>query len=89
MREKANGRYRVLILNGHGSYITVDFLAHYREHRILLLRLIPYTLHLCQPLDVSLFGPLKRALSVQIQLLIQTEVSRIHKPEWLTAFTQA
>jgi len=88
-REKANGGYRVLILDGHGSHITVDFISHCREHKVLLLRLIPHTSHLCQPLDVGLFGPLKRTLSVKIQPLIQTEVSRIHKPEWLTAFIQA
>ena len=78
-----------MILDGHGSHITVDFISHCRKHKVLLLRLIPHTSHLCQPLDVGLFGPLKRTLSVKIQPLIQTEVSRIHKPEWLTAFIQA
>lgn len=87
--EKVNGGYRLLILDGHGSHVTVDFINHCREHKILLLRLIPHTSHLCQPLDVGLFSPLKRALSTQIQPLIQTEVSRVRKPEWLMAFIKA
>ena len=85
-REKADGGYRVLILDGHSSHVTVDFINHCCQHKILLLRLIPHTSHLCQPLDVSLFGPLKHALSAEIQPLIQTKVSKIHKPEWLAAF---
>jgi len=88
-REKANGEYRMLILDGHGSHITYEFLLHCREHKIVLVRLIPHTSHLCQPLDVGLFRPLKGALSARLAPLLQTEVSRIRKPEWLKAFAEA
>jgi len=40
-------------------------------------------------LDVGLFSPLKRILSSEIRPLIQTKLSKIHKPEWLVAFVQA
>jgi hypothetical protein len=79
----------MLILDGHSSHVTLEFLVHCRDHKILLMRLIPHTSHICQPLDVGLFGPLKRALSSKLQPLIQTEVSRVRKPEWLLAFIQA
>jgi len=36
-----------------------------------------------------LFGHLKCALSSKLQLLIQTEVSRVRKLEWILAFIQA
>jgi len=88
-REKADGGWRILILDGHGSHVTLDFILHCREHRIILLRLIPHTSHLCQPLDVGLFGPLKRALSMKLAPLFQTEVSRIRKSEWLLGFVGA
>ena len=87
--EKANGRWRILILDGHGSHITLDFIKHCRDHKIILLRLVPHTSHLCQPLDVSLFSPLKTALSTKLDPLLQTEVSRIRKSEWLAAFAEA
>ena len=88
-REKANGNYRILILDGHGSHETLPFISHCRLHKILLLRLPPHTSHLLQPLDVGLFGPLKKALSTETASLIQIEVSRIRKCEWLLAFVQA
>jgi len=88
-REKAGGGYRILILDGHSSHVTLNFLVHCRQHKIVLLRLIPHTSHLCQPLDVGLFAPLKQALSSELQPLIQTEVSRIRKSEWLMAFVRA
>src|SRR2546423_978947 len=88
-REKANGRWRILILDGHGSHITLDFIKHCRDYKIILLRLVPHTSHLCQPLDVGLFGPLKTALSAKLDPLLQTEVSRIRKSEWLAAFAEA
>ena len=88
-REKANGNYRLLILDGHGSHETAPFLGHCRLHKILVLRLPPHTSHLLQPLDVGLFGPLKKILSVKIDSLIRTAVSRIQKCEWLLAFVEA
>jgi hypothetical protein len=88
-REKAEGGWRILILDGHGSHITLDLIRHCRQHKIVLPRLIPHTSHLCQPLDVGLFGPLKCALAFQLDPLFQTEVSRIRKSEWLSAFVEA
>jgi hypothetical protein len=88
-REKADGGYRILVLDGHGSHVTLPFITHCREHKIILLRLIPHTSHLCQPLDVGLFRPLKGALSSRLSPLLQTEVARLKKSEWLKAFSQA
>jgi len=88
-REKANGGYRILILDGHGSHVTLPFINHCRQHKIILLRLIPHTSHLCQPLDVGLFRPLKGALSSRLAPLLQTEVARISKSEWVKAFSKA
>jgi len=34
-REKANGEYRLLVLDGHGSHITPDFIGHAMFHKIL------------------------------------------------------
>jgi len=88
-REKANGRYRILILDGHESHVTPEFIHHCLFNNILLLRLPQHTSHILQPLDVGLFGPLKKALSENIDPLIQTEVVRIQKSEWLLAYVKA
>lgn len=50
---------RLLILDGHGSHITEDFLWECYDNNIFLLFLPPHASHVLQPLDVAVFGPLK------------------------------
>ena len=45
--------------------------------------------HLTQPLDVGVFGALKKYMAAELYPLMQTGVSRIQKVEWLTAFVGA
>ena len=53
------------------------------------LMILPFhSLHLTQPLDVSIFSLLKRVMATKIAPLISTGVSRIQKAEWLSAFAQ-
>ena len=75
-----------MILDGHNSHVTPDFLAHAYLNNILILRLPPHTSHLLQPLDVGLFGPLKTHASAAMEPLIQAGVPRIRKEEWLSAY---
>jgi hypothetical protein len=42
-----------------------------------------------QPLDVGLFGLLKKAMSLQLQQLIQTGVTHLQKAEWLQRYIHA
>lgn len=59
-RAKANGPLRLLVCDGHDSHISGSFIAHCLQNRIILLILPPHTSHLLQPLDVAIFGPLKK-----------------------------
>jgi len=59
------------------------------DNKIILLILPTHTSHLTQPLDVGVFGPLKKAMATKIAPLIGTGVSRIQKVEWLSAFAEA
>jgi DDE superfamily endonuclease len=88
-REKATGRYRLLICDGHDSHITGELIGHYMDHNIVLFILPPHSSHLTQPFDVGVFRPLKKYMSNAIQPLIQTGVARIQKVEWLTAYVAA
>src|SRR5579859_2932468 len=88
-REKANGEFRLLILDGHGSHVTGTFIMHCMDHRIALMRLPPNTSHILQPLDVGSFGPLKAALSKHQGNLFRLQVARIHKVKWLVAYVKA
>jgi len=45
--------------------------------------------HMTQPLDVGVFTLLKKHMVAEIDPFIQTDISRIQKIEWLTAFVAA
>jgi hypothetical protein len=87
--EKANGEYRLLICDGHDSHITAEFIAYCIDNNILLMILPPHSSHLTQPLDVGVFGALKKHMSAEIEPLMRTGISRVQKVEWLTAFVAA
>jgi hypothetical protein len=88
-REKANGRHRLLICDGHDSHCTADFLSHCIEHKILLFLLVPHSSHIVQPLDAGLFRVVKLHLSGNAAPTFQLGVSRIQKAEWLEAYYPA
>jgi hypothetical protein len=52
------GRWRLLIVDGHGSHVTMEFITYCDQHRILLLVFPPHLTHTLQPLDVVMFAPL-------------------------------
>ena len=87
--DKAAGEYRLLICDGHDSHITAEFIAYCIDNRILLMILPPHSSHLTQPLDVGVFGPLKKHMATEIEPLMRTGVARIQKLECLTAFIAA
>jgi hypothetical protein len=63
---KAGRSYRLLILDGHGSHLTMDFIEYCDRNRILLAIYPPHSTHTLQPLDVVMFKPLSSAYSAQV-----------------------
>jgi hypothetical protein len=51
--------------------------------------MLPYLLHLLQPLDISCFLLLKRAYSREVKALIRYYINYITKLEFLPAFKAA
>ena len=56
--------YRLLIVDGHGSHATTEFMYLCFQHRIQLLFLPPHTSHVLQPLDLAVFSALKFPVAV-------------------------
>ena len=50
----------VLFVDGHTSHINLEVVKLSREENIVLYCLLEHAIHLMQPCDVGLFGPLKR-----------------------------
>jgi hypothetical protein len=55
--------WRLLIVDGHGSHLTMNFINYCDEHRILLAIMLPHSTHTLQLLDVVMFKPLSTAYS--------------------------
>ena len=66
-----SGRPRLLIIDGHDSHITADFINYCYDHEIWPLCLPPHTTHLLQPLDVGCFQPLKYYLGLAVDASIR------------------
>ena len=69
---KAQGRWRLLIINGHGSHLTQEFLAFCDENRILLFVFPAHSTHTLQPLDVVCFKPLSSSYTQALDIFMHT-----------------
>jgi hypothetical protein len=58
-KKRQIGEWRLLLLDGHNSHHTFEFLSYARDNKILLYFLIPHCSQLLQPLDVAVFQPYK------------------------------
>src|SRR5450432_479548 len=83
---RTRGNYRLLILNGHGSYGTLEFDLFAKEHSIITIYMPSHSSYLLQPLDVSCFAVLKRLYGQEVQSLIRNGISYIDKPDFLEAY---
>ena len=62
-KAKANGRHRLLVVDGHSSHFTMGFLQYARNNKIIILCYPSHSTHVYQGLDVVIFNVLKRAWS--------------------------
>lgn len=60
---RAEGEYRLLLLDGHTSHFNWEFFGYCLDHKIIPFCLPAHSTHLLQPLDVGLFSPLQRRYS--------------------------
>jgi hypothetical protein len=81
---------RLLILDGHGSHETTEFMWECFSNNIHLLFLPPHTSHILQPLDLSIFSPLKQAYRKQLGFLsLLTDSTPIGKRNFLHCYRKA
>jgi hypothetical protein len=80
-KQKARRSYRLLILDGHGSHLTTDFIDFCDGNRILLAIFPPHSTHSLQPLDVVLFGPLSKFYAQNLD-------RHLHRSQGITRITK-
>ena len=57
----------VLFLDGHCSHVTIASAQFCHDNNIILFCLPPHASHILQPLDVAVFGPMKKMWNVSIE----------------------
>jgi len=80
------GRYRLLILDSHGSHATADFEHFCRDHFIIPLYMSSHSSHRLQPLDVSCFAPLKEFYGQQVQNRMKLGINHIDKQNFIMLY---
>lgn len=90
-KEKAGNRHRLLLLDGHGSHLTLEFLESCGANRILLAVLPPHSINTLQSLDVVMFKSLPSAYNLNLQNHIQASrgLVAIKKGNFYPLFKQA
>ncbi|RJE17446.1 Pogo transposable element, partial [Aspergillus sclerotialis] len=86
---RTKGKYRLLILDGHGSHLTPQFDQICSENAIIPLRMPAHSSHLLQPLDIGCFATLKRSYGRVIESQARTGYNYIDKLDFLAAYLEA
>jgi hypothetical protein len=86
---RTRGRYRLLILDGHGSHLTPQFDRICAEKDIIPLCMPAHSSHILQPLDVGCFAVLKRAYGRFVSDLARVGYNHIDKFDFLEDYQRA
>ena len=97
-KPKARRKWRLLIIDGHGSHITKPFIDYCDANKILLMIFPPHATHTLQPLDVVCFKPLAQNYSNELDNYNYTSQGKapvkksdfisLFWPAWVKTFTE-
>lgn len=79
---------RLLILDGHQTHQSLEFIEFAQRVNIVLLRFPAHTTHFLQPLDVSMFSQLKDAYKGELDTLCRRGVDVIEKENFLEIYSR-
>ena len=88
-RTKANGRARLLLVDGHNSHYTLEFLDYARQHNIHVLCYPAHSTHVYQGLDVVIFSPLKRFWTQERDQFESSKRQKITKSNFISIYSRA
>ena len=86
---RASGKYRLLVLDGHGSHLISEFDETCSENDFIPICMPPQSSNYCQPLDVSCFSPLKSAYGHLAQNRMRQGSNHVDKLDFLEAYPEA
>jgi len=83
------GKYRLLVMDGHGSHLTPQFDQICSENNIIPICMPAHSSHKLQPLDVGCFAPLKKAYGSLVEQKACLGINHIDKLDFLEIFPEA
>ncbi|TKA63056.1 hypothetical protein B0A49_08854 [Cryomyces minteri] len=88
-RDRVGDRWRMLLMDNHGSHIDWKFIKHAVDHKVVLVALPAHSTHLLQPLDVGLFSPLQQSYGRMVDRHHRAGITGVNKERFLEYYTQA
>ncbi|KIK21791.1 hypothetical protein PISMIDRAFT_79259, partial [Pisolithus microcarpus 441] len=86
---KANGHAWLLLVDGHNSHYTKDFLDYARENNIHVLCYLAHTTHIYQGLDMCIFGVLKHYWTLEHDQYMKDTCQEVGKGNFLAIYSRA
>ena len=83
------GTYQLLLMDGHDSHISTEFIKYAQSKKIECLCLLPHTTHLLQPLDVGIFSLLAQSYKKHLEALTRISTYSIDKVDFFTIVQKA
>lgn len=77
----------LIILDSHCSHLSVDVMKFREEKNIIFLTFPSHTTHILQPLDVSVFGPMKAAWKKSVKAFLVKEGRKPTRKDVFRIFT--
>lgn len=62
----------LLVMDNHYSHVTLESYEFCKAHHIQVVSIPPHTSHRLQPLDVSFYGPMKKAFNLECDRFLRT-----------------
>ena len=90
LKHCGDSRPQLLILDGHKSHESLELLEAAKAANIDLYALPPHTTSCLQPMDKTVFGPLKKQYNATCsEYLCQNPSNNINKASWPKLFTES
>jgi hypothetical protein len=83
------GKYRLLVLDGHGSHLTPEFNKICGENNDIPICMSAHSSNYLQPLDVSVFSPLNIAYGGLVRKKMQCGINHINKLDFIKIYLKA
>jgi hypothetical protein len=85
-RRRTVGKYRLLILDNHGSHVSPEFDMYCKANFIMVLQMPAHLSHYLQPLDVDCYASLKILYGRLVQEKMLAGVNHIDKQDFLPLY---